>query len=373
MIFPWYTIENAAELDSPSLIIYKDRVQHNIGEMIRIAGSSDRLVPHVKTYKMIEVVHLQRQVGITRFKAATIAEAEMVAQAGAAFVLIAHPLVGPKAERLVQLQRRYPLVQFATLVDCQEMAAHLNAIGEAHETTLSVWVDINNGMNRTGHLVNEALLEFYLTLHQQKHYPRLHCDGLHVYDGNLRQPEFAERKQAVDAAFEPVADLVQRLQRAGVPPPMMICGGTPSFTSHVLRESVYCSPGTCVFSDWGYGESLPEQPFQWAALLFTRVISKPRPGYITTDLGHKAVASENPLNHRVKFLNLTDYELVSQSEEHLVLSIRAWDAVIIGDVLYGVPYHICPTVNLYNEVYVANGNRVTETWQVVARNRRITV
>jgi len=355
------------------LILYKDRVQHNIAEMIRIAGSADRLVPHVKTYKMAEVVQLQVQAGITRFKAATIAEAEMTARAGAAFVLVAHPMVGPKAGRLLQLQRIFPQVHFATLVDGKEIAAHLNAVCEASQTTLSVVVDVNNGMNRSGHLINDALLDFYQTLHWQTRYPRLVCEGLHIYDGNLRQPDFAERRQAVENAFAPVAHLLQQLRAAGVPDPMVICGGTPSFTSHALRNQVYCSPGTCLISDWGYGESLSEQSFQWAGLLITRVISKPRPGYVTTDLGHKAVAAENPLDRRVKFLNLSDYELVSQSEEHLVLSVRYWDSVKIGDILYGVPYHICPTVNLYQEVCVAEANRVHETWAVIARNRRITV
>jgi D-serine deaminase-like pyridoxal phosphate-dependent protein len=322
---------------------------------------------------MAEVVRMQLAAGITKFKAATIAEAELTAAAGAAFVLVAHPLVGPKVRRLADLQRMFPSVQFATLVDNPQTAAYLNAVFTEQNLTARVLVDVNNGMNRTGHLVNDDLFDFYRDLSEQCVWPNLNCDGLHVYDGHFRQPDFAERKAAVDAAFAPVAALLRRIEAVGMPQPMVICGGTPSFTCHAGRETVYLSPGTCLLWDWGYGNALTEQPFEWAALLLTRVISKPKPGYVTLDLGHKAVASENPLANRVRFLNLTDYEPVSQSEEHLVLSVRDWDAIKVGDVLYGVPYHICPTVNLYNEVYVAEAGRVTDTWQVVARNRRITI
>ncbi len=368
----WYEIDNVDELDSPSLIIHKDRIEQNIQTMIGIAGSAKRLMPHVKTYKMAEVVQMQIQAGITKFKAATIAEAEMTAMAGASFVLIAHQLVGPKAERLVQLQQKYPNTHFASLIDCPEMAIHLSEVFGNYGITTSVFIDVNNGMNRTGHAVNTALFDLYQNLVTAQ-YPHVMCEGIHVYDGNLRQVDFEERKQAVNAAFEPVETWLEKVKAAGLPAPMVVCGGTPTFTSHALHAGVLCSPGTCLISDWGYGHSLPEQPFLWAGVLLTRVISKPKEGYITLDLGHKGVAAENPLPNRISFLNLTDYEFVSQSEEHLVLSVKDWNNVQIGDVLYGIPYHICPTVNLYQEVYVAENQHVSQTWQVIARSRKISV
>jgi 3-hydroxy-D-aspartate aldolase len=81
----WYNINNVNELDSPSLLIYKERVQKNIELMISIAGSAERLFTHVKTNKMPEIVKMMLAAGITKFKCATIAEAEMVAIAGGKF------------------------------------------------------------------------------------------------------------------------------------------------------------------------------------------------------------------------------------------------------------------------------------------------
>lgn len=367
----WFKIKNERAVDSPSLLIFRERVQHNIENMLRIATSADRLVPHVKTYKMVEVVQMQLAMGITKFKAATIAEAEMVAIAGGKFILIAHQLVAIKAERLARLQAKYPEVYFASLIDCEEMVTHLNNTFAKYGLVAHTFIDINNAMNRSGYEVNNSLLDFYTSLNQEK-FPFLSCDGLHIYDGNFRQTDFEERKQAIDDAFVPVQEIIEKIENLGLPRPLVICGGTPAFTSHALRIGVFCSPGTCLISDWGYGESLSEQNFEWAGILLTRVISKPKQGYITLDLGHKAVASENPIDKRVKFLNLENYKFIAQSEEHLVLEVEDWENIKLGQVIYGVPYHICPTINLYQEAYIVENQEVTQTWQVIARNRKIT-
>ena len=369
----WYKVENEQSLDTPSILIFKDRIQHNILEMLRITGSVDRLMPHVKTYKMKEVVQMQLAVGIQKFKAATIAEAEMTAMAGAKFVLIAHQLVGAKLDRLVLLCQKYPQVHFASLIDCEEVAQELNDTFAKHGLTAHIFIDVNNAMNRSGLEVENGLLDFYKTLAQRTRFPALHCEGLHIYDGNFRQTDFQNRKEAIDTAFAPIYQVLKDIKNTNLPVPMLVCGGTPAFTVHAQREQVFCSPGTCLISDWGYGETLTEQNFEWAGVLLTRIISKPKQGYVTLDLGHKAVASENPLDKRIKFLNLSDYQFISQSEEHLVLEVKDWQSLKVGQVLYGIPYHICPTINLYNEVYVVENHNVNEVWQVIARNRKITV
>ena len=86
---PWYTVENIAEIDSPALLVFADRVAENVARMVRYAGGAERLRPHVKTHKMAEVIRLQMAAGIDKYKCATIAEAEMVAQCGAPDVLLA--------------------------------------------------------------------------------------------------------------------------------------------------------------------------------------------------------------------------------------------------------------------------------------------
>ncbi|MEJ2113270.1 MAG: hypothetical protein P8X62_06130 [Flavobacteriaceae bacterium] len=108
-------------------------------------------------------------------------------------------------------------------------------------------------------------------------------------------------------------------------------------------------------------------------MVVSRVISKPEKGIITIDLGHKAIASENPIDKRVRFLNLDNYTLLSQSEEHGVLSVKDDSKIGVGDVLYGIPYHICPTVNLYDDVSVISNGKKIDTWEISARKRKLTI
>ena len=79
----WFQITNASDVASPTLLLYPDRIRENIRGMIRIAGGPTRLRPHIKTHKLAELVQMQIEEGITKFKCATIAEAELAASAGA--------------------------------------------------------------------------------------------------------------------------------------------------------------------------------------------------------------------------------------------------------------------------------------------------
>jgi D-serine deaminase-like pyridoxal phosphate-dependent protein len=352
------------------LLIYPDRIRQNIAEMIRIAGSPERLVPHVKTHKMSRVVQLQLDAGIRRFKCATIAEAEMLAEAGATDVVVAYPLNPTKARRLLQLAARYPAVRFSSLVDSLEGARMIDELAAASGTRRDIYLDIDNGMHRTGLSAQEDIGAFYRQLDRFKH---LHVRGFHVYDGHIHDRDFQERKTRTERDFAPLDEAVRSLEADGVPAPEIIAGGTPTFAIHALNPRVLCSPGTSLLWDAGYGEMLPEQSFVVAAVLLMRVISKPGRGRITTDLGHKSVAAENTIDKRIRILDLQDYEVVSQNEEHLVLHTgeKTWNALGPGDALYAVPYHICPTVALYDEAVVVEDGTATDTWNIEARGKRI--
>jgi len=162
------------------------------------------------------------------------------------------------------------------------------------------------------------------------------------------------------------------LLKAGLPVPRIVAGGTPTFPIHARQADVECSPGTCVFWDAGYKAKCPDMDFLNAALVLTRVVSKPGGSRLCLDLGHKSIASENP-HPRVVFLNLPDAKAVSHSEEHLVVETERAGEIELGACLYGVPWHVCPTVALHSEAVVARDGRAQERWEVVGRNRRLTV
>ena len=168
-------------------------------------------------------------------------------------------------------------------------------------------------------------------------------------------------------------ELKENLSSTGITVPNIIVGGSPTFPIHAKRKNVECSPGTFIYWDKGYLDRCREQDFLPAAVLVTRVISLPSAQKICTDLGHKSVAAENEITRRVFFLNADDLIPVSQSEEHLVCETVGDHHYNTGDVLYGIPYHICPTVALYEMVYTIENGKITGEWKNVARDRRITV
>ena len=122
--------------------------------------------------------------------------------------------------------------------------------------------------------------------------------------------------------------------------------------------------------DFGYADLLPDLPFEIAALVLTRVVSKPGGKRLCLDLGHKAIAAENP-QPRVRFLNLPDARPVMHSEEHLVVETEHADRIAVGDCLYGVPRHICPTVALHQEAVIVEHGRAVDRWPITARARRL--
>lgn len=339
--------------------------------MIKMAGDADRLIPHVKTHKTAEIVEIQLEAGISKFKCATIAEAEMIAAAGGKWILIAYQLVGPNIDRLFKLRSLYPDTQFASLIDNVETAALLNEKSGEANLVSEIFIDVNNGMNRSGHITDEDILALYRLISKLAN---LKIAGLHIYDGHIRDAEFDERKVNSDKAFSKVAPLLD-IARKDIDNLIIVAGGSPTFNVHALQNDVYLSPGTNVLWDYGYGDRFQDQPFLHAALVLTRVISKPAPGIITIDLGHKAVAAENPVESRFRILNLTGYTVSSQSEEHGVLKVsdEVWNKTSIGDVLYALPYHICPTVALHDFATVVQDGNVLDEWKIIARNRRITV
>ncbi len=366
----WYEIKNVDTVDSPSIALYIDHLEYNIKEMLSLVdGDTTRLMPHIKTNKMPKVMERLLDAGISNFKGSTIAEAEIAAEAGANFVLIAHQLVGPKVDRFLELTTHFPSTRFATLIDAVPTARLLNEKAKVKGLIIPIYIDINNGMNRSGIKIGKELDALIASLDGCK---SLQFEGFHVYDGHLRDPNFSERNQKIEEGLESVTDYFNALKNSR-PSLRMICGGTPSFTSHRMEENRITSPGTCVLWDWGYGEKLTEQNFKHAALVVTRVISKPTEGIVTVDMGHKCVAAENPIDKRIQFLNLKGYELLSQSEEHGVIKVADWNALNIGDVLYGIPYHICPTINLHDEVSVIKNGKKTDTWEITARKRKLTI
>ena len=358
----WYELSNPDAVDSPALLVFPDRVQANIQLALSyVDGRAERLRPHIKTHKTSEVMRLMLEAGIRQIKCATPAEAEMAAQAGVPDILLAYQPVLPKARRLADLAARYSACRFSCLLDNEASAEMLGQVFAERGQTIAVWLDLNVGQHRTG-LPPEKALALWRFCTQT---PGLTPIGLHAYDGHLRDSDLTVRCQKADAAFESVERLAAQL----TPRPAIVASGSPTFSCHARRPEVVCSPGTFIFWDWGYAQALPDMSFQWAAVLLTRVVSILDDQTLCLDLGHKAVASENPMDKRVHFLNAPEAQPCSHSEEHLTVTVPDTKRHRVGEVWYGIPYHICPTVALHETLVVVENQKAVGQWKVEARSR----
>jgi D-serine deaminase-like pyridoxal phosphate-dependent protein len=333
------------------------------------AGGIEHLRPHVKTHKLVQVLELEMQQGIKKFKAATIAEVEMCAMGGAPDVLLAYQPVGPNVRRVAALAKKYPKTKISCLVDDLSIVAALSAAAVAAGVTIDVFLDVNVGMNRTGIVPGPGAVAVYRALSSS---PGLRAGGLHGYDGHMHNTDVNQLESDIAAAFAPFWKMHDELVAAGLPVPLVIAGGTPSSKFHARRPGVEVGAGTTVLWDFGQALVSPDLDFLNAAMMLTRVVSRPTPNRICLDLGHKAVASEMP-HPRVKVIGLEDATFVVHSEEHLVLETPRAADYPVGTALYAIPRHICPTMALQSEVFAVRGGRVTETWPVVSRARRITI
>jgi D-serine deaminase-like pyridoxal phosphate-dependent protein len=365
----WYTISNVDEIASPALAFFPERIEENIRRMIRVAGDPARLRTHVKTHKTAEIVAMQVRHGIRRFKCSTIAEAEMTASCGDVDVLLAMQPVGPAVDRYFALQRKYPAATLGAIVDAEPAIDRIGRSAAAAGAEACLWLDLNVGMNRTGVGPGAEALRLYRRIHET---PGVRIGGLHAYDGHIHDGDLAARTRACDDAFAPVQALSDEIRRAGLPLPAVVAGGSPTFPIHAKRPGVELSPGTTLLWDVGYGPTYPDLEFLVAAVLVTRVVSKPAPGLICLDLGTKAVAAEMP-QPRVSLPGIASYRIVGHNEEHLVVETPEAGRFQPGDVVYAMPVHICPTVDRYDSASVVNGGRCTGSWRIVARNRRLTV
>lgn len=358
-------VSNLETIPSPALIVFPDRIKANIQLMIEIAGGADRLRPHVKTHKMAEVVALQQEQGIRKFKCATLSEVEMLLGCQVKDILLAMQPVGPDLPRFVQLAKESSDTRFSTIIDNLETLEAIEKLADQIDVEIGIYLDLNCGMNRTGNVPDQNAAKLYQRIHECK---TLRLDGLHVYDGHIRDSEFNERKEHCRRDWKTVEAFIEKLEGSQLPIPNIVAGGSPTFPVHANRNDVELSPGTTLLWDFGYGDAFPDLPFKHTALLLTRVLSKPSDNLVCLDLGHKAVAAEMP-HPRVRLLGLENVAFVSQSEEHLVIETDQASSLSVGDAFFGIPRHICPTVALHNKVAAVTEGKISDYWKVVARDR----
>ncbi|MBS1935359.1 MAG: alanine racemase, partial [Bacteroidetes bacterium] len=232
----WFLINDIDKLDSPALVVYAQRVKANIQTAVNMVKDVRRLRPHIKTHKSPQATQLMIDAGITKFKCATIAEAEMLGDCKAKDVLLAYQPIGPKLQRFIAVIKKFPSTKYSCLVDNTNAAKEMAPAFFAEGLTVPVYLDINVGQNRTGIHPEHASALYSLCASLNGIKPV----GLHAYDGHIRDADFNIRKEKCDVCFAKVEALKKQIMQNGFGEPVIVAGGSPTFSIHCNRENIEC-------------------------------------------------------------------------------------------------------------------------------------
>ena len=368
---PWdekFRLRNGENVLTPALVVYPEIVAANIACTLKLlGGDANRWRAHIKTAKLDYTLRLLIDSGVRNFKCATTLELLHVCQNGAEDVLLAYPLVGANARRVVEISQQFPQVRISVLVESPEQ------LPQWRGNDIGVFLDINPGMNRTGIELNalEKLVEVIRAIADAG----LQFRGLHFYDGQFGSVDEPERTLATHTGYDQLLKAVEELRRQGINVAEVITAGTPTFPCSLSYKGFQnasfvhrVSPGTVVYND---ATSLAQLPVAFgyapAALVLSRVVSRPHPGIVTCDAGHKAVSADAGVPTGV-VLGHPELSPLTPSEEHLPLGVKEGAlSPQIGDILYLLPRHICPTVNNFDAALIVRHGEIEAVERVSAR------
>ncbi|MBO0724106.1 MAG: alanine racemase [Blastocatellia bacterium] len=366
-----YRITGVESVMTPALAIYPEIVDANIEATLRVmGGDANRWRPHVKTSKLGFVMRRLAQRGVTNVKCATTLEMLTAAKAGAVDILVAYPMVGANARRVRELAETLPGKRVSALVENADQIK--SWIGSA----IGLFIDLNGGMDRTG-LRQERVAEV-VNLARAIEEAGLVFRGLHYYDGHMSKYEdLATREVMAHRGYDQLMGIVDALNGAGVVVEEVITAGTPAFPCTLSYKPFgaapfahRASPGTVVYGDFTSAGQLPaDYGYRPAAVVVSTVVSRPAPNRVTCDAGHKSVSADAGSPTCV-VLGRPELEPQKPSEEHMPIDAAPGvEMPAVGDYLYLVPRHVCPTVNNFDHALLIVGGKITGVERVTARGR----
>ena len=367
---PRYKIRGIEQVLTPALVMYPEIIASNLERTVELLGGDpDRWRVHIKTAKLGHTVRMLVHRGIRNFKCATTLELLVACQCGAADVLVAYPSMGANAHRIREMAEQFPGVRLSVLAENEEQ------VRQWRGSRVGVFLDINPGMDRTG--IEQTQGEKIVELGRSIAGLGLEFRGLHYYDGQYGGLEESKRAAVAHAGYARLLKVVSEIESSGTSVPEVITAGTPTLPCSLAFEGFRkggfihrVSPGTVVYCDATSLAQLPsEYGYRPAVLVLTRVVSRPRAGIITCDAGHKAVSADAGVPTCV-VVGHSELAPLSPSEEHLPMAVEGGAAgPQVGDALYLLPRHVCPTVNNFDCALVVQDGEVKSVEKVSARGR----
>ena len=359
-------------LNTPALVVDADALERNIAAMASFAAANGlKLRPHAKTHKSVDIAKAQIAAGALGVCCAKLGEAEALAEGGVEGILITSPVVGEAAvTRLVALAARHPTLMSSA--DNPAAAAAIGVAARAAGTTVTIVVDLDPGLRRTGCATpaDAVALAQLVAGHEA-----LAFGGVQFYCGAEQHIEdYAARREAIAGKMQRLTAAIDALEAAGLAPAIVSGGGTGSHAIDAeLGVFTELQVGSYVFMDRQYNDcALTEgapRPFETSLTIDARVISASHPTLVTVDAGLKAMATEaGPPPILAGAAEGSQYRFMGDEHGAIVPPAGVAPPRLGERVTLGAP-HCDPTVNLYDAYHVVRGDTLEAIWPVTARGR----
>jgi D-serine deaminase-like pyridoxal phosphate-dependent protein len=353
------------QIPTPAAVLDLDAFDRNVARMAaRAKAAGVALRPHSKSHKCSAIAHRQIEAGAVGICCAKLAEAEAMAAAGVAAILVTSPIAGPaQAARAATLAQQ--VADFRIVIDHPDGATEL---ADAAQSPIQVLIDVDPGMGRSGVRDAAQAVEVWRAIAAQ---PSLTLIGVQCYGGHWQHIEGANaRAAAIADGMAYLSSVIAALRQAGAGIGVVTGGGTGSFAADaaqgVLTE---VQPGSYAFMDRDYRDALkadPDGAFEQALAIAATVISANHPQWVTVDAGLKAFATDGPLPVALtpKFAD-SAYRFFG--DEHGRLMRPEGQEVARGERVDFVPPHIDPTLDRYDVIHFVRGDVLVEIAPVEAR------
>jgi D-serine deaminase-like pyridoxal phosphate-dependent protein len=353
-------------LDTPRLVVDLARVAANIE---RLQTEMDRrgiaLRPHAKTHKSVAVARMQLEAGARGITVGTLGEAEVFVAAGIDDVFLAYPIWadGPKAARLRALHEAS--ARFGVGIESAEGAARLAAAVAGSSRPLTVVVEVDPGLHRTGVATPDAAVEVARAAREAG----LEVAGIFSHGGHGYR-----MGGAADAGADEVRTLAAAalaLREAGFAVEVISAGSTPTMLSAATGEVTEIRAGTYVYGDrqqWALGV----MPAHGCAVAVASTVVSVHDDRVVLDAGAKALTKDRA-DWLIGFGAIVGYPglvIDRLNDYHGVVPAPAGAArPRLGEVIAVVPNHVCPVVDLFDDVVAVRPDGSIERWPVDARGR----
>lgn len=357
------------EIETPAIVVDTDILDRNLRRMANYCQEHNlALRPHTKTHKMPEIARMQVRYGAPGITVAKLGEAEVMADAGMDDITIVYPLWGEsKWRRLTELAKR---VKIAVTMDSLEIAEGISRAAKTAGVEIGIRLEFDTGLRRCGLPLGEQAMSVARRVYDL---PNIRWEGVSVYPGHI-MGDRTTRPHDIDRENERLDKLYSLLDSAGVPYPLVSGGNTPAaFESHRFHGVTEIRPGTYVFNDRNTVDAESVSFADCAATVLTTVVSTSVPGRAIIDAGSKTLTSDTLHSGEGKYhgyiLDHPEFIIEGLSEEHGHLAVPNSAKVRVGDQLRVVPNHICPCINLQDQVYLVSGDKIVDQWRVAGRGK----